>query len=72
MSDRPIKLLLQDIYDACARIEQYVAGISYDDFIQNTMIIDAVERNMEIIGEACNKLPSDFLANHAETDWHKV
>ena len=72
MSDRPILLLLKDIDDACSRIEQYVTGISYDDFIQNTMMKDAVERNIEIIGEACNKLSADFLTKHSEAEWHKA
>lgn len=72
MSDRPVTLLLQDIHDACSRIEQYVSGVSYEEFIQNTMMKDAVERNIEIIGEACNKLPSDYLAKHPETEWHKA
>lgn len=36
------------------------------------MLKDAVERNIEIIGEACNRLPADFLTKHHETEWHKA
>ena len=72
MFDRPILLLLQDIQDACTRIGQYVDGVSYEDFTGNTMMKEAVERNIEIIGEACNKIPTDFLDKHTEVEWHKA
>jgi uncharacterized protein with HEPN domain len=71
MSDRPISLLLEDVIESCDRIEQYVMDINYDDFISNTLIKDAVERNIEIIGEACNKLPINFQTSHPEVDWQK-
>lgn len=29
-------------------------------------------RNLEIIGEAANRLPETFRAHHSEIDWRKI
>ncbi len=36
------------------------------------MIIDAVIRNFEVIGEAANKLPDEFKDAHPEINWHRI
>lgn len=60
MSHRPNNILLLDIIEACVKIETYTNGLTFKDFQESSIINDAVERNIEIIGEACNKLSSDF------------
>jgi uncharacterized protein with HEPN domain len=71
MSDRPIEILLLDIHESCEKIEKYVSNIDFVAFQQNSMVREAVERNIEIIGEACNKIPEDFKSKHNEIEWHK-
>lgn len=72
MSKRTEYILLEDILQSCQLIIQYTEGIDYDIFESNTMLRQAVERNIEIIGEACNKLPDGFLAKHNSVEWHKA
>jgi uncharacterized protein with HEPN domain len=72
MSNRPIKLLLSDILDAIDRIPQYIEGLSFDSFSEDQKTIDAVVRNLEIIGEAANRLPDEFKEKHPEVEWYKV
>lgn len=57
---------LQDILHAIEKIEEYVKEISYDDFIRDDMRQDAVIRQLEIIGEAANKLSDDFRNAHPD------
>jgi len=52
MSDRPIKLYLTDIKEAIGKIEGYIIGMSFGDFKSDSRTVDAVVRNIEIIGEA--------------------
>ena len=66
MSEREIKNLLEDIYDAVNKIINYTKGMTFDDFMEDEKTIDAVVRNFEIIGEAANKVPNDFKAEHPE------
>lgn len=53
-------LRLEDILDAARLIEVYLEGYSYDSFIDDQRTIDAVTRNLEIIGEAVKHLPEDM------------
>ena len=41
-------------------------------FEKDNKTVDAVVRNLEIIGEASNRLPEDFKSKHAEIEWHKI
>lgn len=72
MSERPIEILLQDIIEACNHIEQFTADMNLEVFEKNTMVKQAVERNIEIIGEACGKLPDDFIAKYPGVEWYKA
>ena len=72
MSEREIKNLLEDIYDAIIKIVSYTKGMSYDDFIGDDKTVDAVVRNFEIIGEASNRIPDDFKTKHPEIEWRRI
>ena len=72
MSKRPIDLLLNDIRQAIDRIEQYIKNLSFDAFSDDQKSVDAVVRNLEIIGEAANRLPDEFKEKYSEIEWHKV
>lgn len=60
MSKREKEMYLDDIYTAASSILKYVNGYSFKDFKKDQKTIDAVLRNLEIIGEASNKLRKDF------------
>jgi|SRR6516164_3259303 uncharacterized protein with HEPN domain len=48
--------LLEDVRDAAAFILQVTAGKSLEDFESDRLLRQAVERNLEIIGEAVSRL----------------
>jgi uncharacterized protein with HEPN domain len=72
MSERPVDLLLDDIFQAIERINEYTEGLSSEAFSKDQKTIDAVVRNFEIIGEAANRLPDDFKESHSDVEWNKV
>lgn len=72
MSKRSTKLYLQDIITSIDKIESYTENLSFDDFSQNQMTIDAVVRNLEIIGEAAKNIPQDFCENHSDVPWSEM
>jgi len=57
MSRRDWKLFINDILECIEKIESYLSGVSYGDFMKDDKTKDAVVRNLEIIGEATNKIP---------------
>jgi len=72
MSKRPIDLLLHDICQSIDRIEEYIGNQSFDTFSKDQKSIDAVVRNLEVIGKAANRLPDETTEKYSEIGWHKV
>jgi len=72
MSKRSIDVLLEDMLDAIQKIERYTNGMSQDIFEEDEKTVDAVIRNLEIIGEAANRLPKDFINKRPEIEWVKI
>jgi uncharacterized protein with HEPN domain len=63
---------LLHILEAINRIEQYTGDLDEIGFVQSTLVQDAVIRNIEIIGEACNNIRKhdpDFTKAHANVPW---
>jgi len=52
MSKRDWKILFADIIESINKIEEYTKEHSFEDFSINSLVIDAVVRNIEVIGEA--------------------
>ena len=72
MPDRDHSVFLRDIVDAIGKIDRYTAGMTYEEFIQNEMAVDAVIRNFEIIGEAASHVPGAIRAKHPAIPWEKM
>ncbi len=69
---RDYKLYLGDILEARDRILKYTEGMTHKDFAKSNITVDAVVRNLEVIGEAARKLPSEIKAKSPEIEWHKI
>lgn len=72
MSKRSSELLISDIIEAIDKINRYVNNIDFDEFVKNDLVQDAVSRNFTVIGEAANRLPSEFRDMHASVDWVNI
>lgn len=60
---------LEHIFDAVERIRRYTAGKSQADFMRDTIVQDAVLRNLGVVGEAARLLLADapeYAALHPE------
>jgi len=63
---------LDHIIDAVQRIDRYTAGMTEVQFLDDEKTQDAVVRNFEIIGEACNNISKKhpaFATLHAHIPW---
>ena len=72
MARRRDVTLVQDILEAIDRISRYTAGLSYTVFVDDTLIQDAVVRNLEIIGEAVKALSPDFRKKRKNVRWQDI
>lgn len=65
------RVFLSHIRDAIERIESYTAR-GKEAFYHESIIQDAVIRNLEIIGEAVKNLSLDFRAQHPDIPWAQM
>lgn len=72
MSKRSPKLLIEDIWESIDKIDRYSKGMTQDNFHNDEKTIDAVVRNLEIIGEAASRMPEDFTNQHSKIEWVKI
>jgi len=72
MSKRNWKLFVEDILESIGLIESYISNMNFDDFQKDRKTIDAVVRNLEIIGEASRGIPEEIKNNHPEIDWKGI
>ncbi len=71
-SEKDSKIYLQDILESCDKILQYTDRISFQDFLNNDMLKDAVIRNLEIIGEAVKRISPEFRSQYPSIEWKKI
>lgn len=69
---RDYKLYLDDILEAANRIEKYTRGLTREGLKKDTLIIDGVVRNLEIIGEAAKNIPAQVKEQYREIEWKKI
>jgi len=72
MPKRDQGLLVEDILEALRKISGYTAGMGQEEFQQDPKTIDAVVRNLEILGEATRQLPADFISRHPAVPWRQI
>ncbi|MBP6918811.1 MAG: DUF86 domain-containing protein [Legionellaceae bacterium] len=66
---------LEHILEALKRIFHYVDDIDEVVFLTNELVQDAVLRNLEIIGEAANKLVhyhDEFIKQYSDVPWEDM
>lgn len=72
MPERDWKLFIDDIKTSINKIINYSKNLSYDKFLDDEKTIDAVVRNLEIIGEAAKKIPDNIKDKYQEIEWKKI
>lgn len=60
---------ITDILECIAKIQRYTEGMSMTEFEQNEMVLDAVIRNITVIGEATRYVPVEIQAKYAAVPW---
>ena len=70
--NRNYRMYLEDMKVAMERIEEYIDGYTFDQFIQDHKTVDAVIRNFEIIGEASNNLPKSIKEKYHQVPWNEM
>ncbi len=54
------------------RIEEYLGDLDFKEFKKTRIVVDAVIRNFEIIGEASKKIPTEIQEKYPGIPWRKM
>jgi uncharacterized protein with HEPN domain len=69
----PLRLdFLKHIESECAFIRKFCLGKTKDEIFEDEVLLRAIIRSVEIIGEAVKKLDDDFKLKYPEVEWKKI
>jgi len=68
-TNRDIRDYLNDISEMIGDIEDFTAGISYQNFRSDKKTLYAVIRCFEVLGEAVKHIPDHVRGEHPEIPW---
>ena len=63
---------LWDMLDAAKAVVEFTAGKTLEDYLKDRLLRHAVERVVEIIGEAARKVSDELRGQHPEIPWTKI
>jgi len=63
---------LWDMLDAARTVEQLSSGLDFTQYSNDRRTQLAIERSLEIIGEAANRVSALFRKAHPEIPWRQI
>ena len=63
---------LKDIFIAAKEAVSFIKGISENQFQKDSLRKSAVIRQLEIIGEAANRISEEFKEKHSQIPWAEM
>jgi uncharacterized protein with HEPN domain len=66
------KPYLEHILQECEFLLEKSNGLSFEDFIENPILMRAFVRSLEVIGEAVKNLPRSFKEKYPEIQWKQI
>lgn len=70
--ERDWRLYISDMIEFCERIVSYTDGLDLESFEEDRRTYDATMRNIELIGEAANRLPHRIREAYPDIPWRGV
>ena len=65
-------LFLEDIIGSLSKINRYIEGMKYSDLVKDEKTVDALIRNLEVIGEAVKNIPDVIREKYPEVEWKEA
>ena len=71
LDERDVSYLL-DMLGCCRDIEEFIAGVGFEEFSQDKMRRYATERQLETLGEAANHVSVAAREELPDLEWSKI
>jgi uncharacterized protein with HEPN domain len=70
--ERNWKMRVEDILACVEKAQAYTSGMTFEQFRADGKTVDAVLRNLEVIGEAAGHVPLEIQEKHPELAWFEM
>lgn len=70
--DKDDRASLWDMLSAARAVTEFVQGRTLEEYVADLMLRSAVERQVEIIGEAARRVSKEFQQTHPEIPWRPI
>lgn len=57
---------------AISRVQEFIEDISYEDYLRSYLVQSAVERQLEILGEAARRISNELRQANPDIDWRRT
>lgn len=69
---RKYTLYLEDLLLSMTRIQEYISLTNAESFETNYLVVDAVVRNFEVIGETAKQIPQEIKNKYPQIPWKQM
>lgn len=63
---------LDDIIEEISNIEEFIRGLTREEFLSDKKTINAVIRSLEVIGEASKNIPEEIKSANPGVPWREM
>lgn len=72
MREKVYRDYIQDILTSLEEVEEFIHGLSFEEFTKEKKTRNAVIRSLEVIGEAVKNLPESLRARYPDVPWKRM
>lgn len=72
MFERDDKLIVNEVLESFDKIFNQTENISYEDFKDNSALVQSVLSEIELIGKNCKNITGEFRLSNEEVNWNYI
>ncbi len=69
---RDVAAYVADMVEACARVTEYTTGVDAGALRADRKTVDAVVRNLKVLGEAAKRVPASVREKAPQIPWREI